>query len=49
MEQYREYISGGYTWRDGVRNGEFVWDRIIGPLGWGGVEDVDWENVSSIV
>jgi hypothetical protein len=45
--QYQEYTDGVDTFRDGVRNGKWVIDVVIGPLGFGvgAVENVDWENI----
>jgi hypothetical protein len=46
--QYLIYTDGVDTWRKGVRSGEFVYDKVIGPLGFGvgSVENVDWEKVN---
>lgn len=46
--QYQIYTDGVEIFRDGVRNGAFVIDVVIGPLGFGvgAVEGVDWENLA---
>ena len=46
--QYRVYTVGTYTYRDGVRSGKFVIDKALTALGFDGVENVDWENISEI-
>ncbi len=48
MEQYRVYTDGVSTYRDGVRDGAYVIDKAITSTGFGGIENVDWENVRSI-
>ena len=45
--QYRYYTDGVGTYRDGVRNGMFVVDKELTPLGFDGVEDTDWENIET--
>ena len=46
--QYRTYTDGIDTFRDGVRDGSYVIDKVIGPLGFAGTEGVDWENIWSV-
>jgi|WetSurSiteA1Bulk_404760.scaffolds.fasta_scaffold161782_2 hypothetical protein len=46
--QYQEYTDGISTWRDGVRSGDFVVDIELTPTGFAGLENIDWENVSTI-
>lgn len=43
--QYRVFTSGGYTFREGVRSGEFVLDQEITPTGFSGTENYDWANI----
>jgi hypothetical protein len=49
-EQYREYTDPitGDIYRDGVRDGKYVIDKVLTAAGFSGVEDTDWENISEI-
>ena len=47
-EQYLIYGDEYRLWRKGVRDGEFVLDKIITPTGFDGIEDTDWENIKSV-
>lgn len=47
MAQYVTYTDGTSTFRDGVRNGAYVIDKTITPLGFAGVENTDWINVET--
>jgi len=47
--QYVYYDDGVDYWRKGVRDGYFVLDKVIGPLGFYGVEGVGWENVKQVM
>jgi len=46
--QYVYYDNGVAYWRKGVRNGAFVLDKTLTPIGFMGIEDIDWECVKSI-
>lgn len=43
---YIEYTDAVDIFREGVRSGNFVTDKTLSPVGFGGIEDTDWENVS---
>lgn len=48
MEQYVIYYENGIaTFRDGVRDGNFIIDRIIdgSTLGFSGIQNTDWECI----
>jgi hypothetical protein len=47
--QYIEYTDGVDTYRDGVRNGNWVVDVELTPTGFAGDEDTDWENIEEII
>lgn len=49
MVQYVEYTDGIDTFRDGVRNGAYVIDKKLTPLGFNGIEDTDWECIYIVV
>jgi hypothetical protein len=42
---YSYYDDGVAIWRKGCRNGYFMLDHALTPLGFGGFETADWENV----
>jgi|WetSurSiteA1Bulk_404760.scaffolds.fasta_scaffold00681_7 hypothetical protein len=44
MPQYTEYTFAGNYWRDGVRSENWVLDVALTPLGFDGIEDIDWTN-----
>ncbi len=46
--QYVYYDDGIALWRKGVRDGCFVWDKALTPVGFNGIEDTDWENVRTL-
>ena len=46
--QYVYYNDGTANWRKGVRDGVYVIDKALNPIGFSGMEDLDWENVYSI-
>ena len=46
--QYIYYDDGTAYWRKGVRDGIYVIDHTLNPIGFLGSEDIDWENVYSI-
>lgn len=48
MTQYVTYTDGVDTFRDGVRDGTYVIDKALTPLGFGGTEGIDWENVEAV-
>lgn len=50
MAQYGTYTDGTFNYRDGVRNGEYVIDVALTPLGFdpGGVENTDWKNLFNL-
>jgi len=43
--QYQEYTDGIDTFRDGVRNGSYVIDKALDPIGFSGLINVNWENI----
>jgi hypothetical protein len=43
--QYQEYTDGVDTFRDGVRNGSYVIDKVLDATGFLGVENINWENI----
>lgn len=49
MAQYVEYTDGINTVRDGVRDGEYVLDYIITPLGFAGTKGIDWDETGHAV
>ena len=44
--QYRYWSYGGASWREGVRDGNFMRDKTLTATGWSGTEDTDWRNVN---
>ena len=50
MEQYNIYTDPitGAIWRDGVRSGLYIIDKVLTATGFAGTENVDWENVFSL-
>lgn len=47
--QYSTWTSGGISFRQGIRDGEFVLDQTITETGFSGTEDVDWACIKSEV
>ncbi|HPS39868.1 MAG TPA: hypothetical protein PL124_10680 [Candidatus Cloacimonadota bacterium] len=47
--QYTIWTSGAYSFRQGIRGGEFVLDQTITVTGFAGTENIDWANIRSEV
>jgi hypothetical protein len=47
MPTYRYYTDGGDQYREGVRGGQYVLDKLLPGGSWTGVEGVDWENLET--
>ena len=44
-----EYLSDGAgTYREGVRNGQWVIDKLLTGIGFAGVQNTDWTNVLTV-
>lgn len=46
-DSYTTFTGSSYSYRMGVRSNVFVIDKTITSVGFGGVEDTDWENIIS--
>lgn len=46
--QYVSYVDGAVSVRKGVRDGNFVIDITLTPLGFAGVENTDWQNLKIV-
>lgn len=47
MAQYRIYKDLISTYRIGVRDESFVFDKTLTATGFDGTENADWENLTS--
>jgi hypothetical protein len=45
---YNYYNMGAFSYRDGIRAGAYVIDKLLTTIGWGGVENTDWTNILTI-
>lgn len=45
--QYKYFTDGITKMRDGIRDGNYVIDLALTPMGFTGTENVDWENLVS--
>jgi len=45
---YNYYNTGAFSYRDGIRNGMYVIDRLLTVIGWGGIENTDWTNIFAL-
>lgn len=44
---YRYYNDGTGYYREGVRDGKYVLDKLLPGGSWSGAEDVGWENLET--
>ena len=49
IPQYYLVTDGSTIYRKGVRNQAFVIDIALTALGFGGIEDIDWQNLQTII
>ena len=47
--QYDYYSDGTAIWRKGIRGGAYCIDKALTPMGFDGVENVDWVNVETLM
>ena len=45
---YNYYNTGAFSYRDGLRGGKYVIDKILTTTGWAGIENTDWTNIFTI-
>jgi hypothetical protein len=44
---YTTYSDGTATYREGIRNGRWIVDKVLTSTGFAGVENTDWTCIYS--
>ena len=48
INKYKVFTLGFMSVRKGIRDGEFVIDKTLTTIGFTGIENIDWENISGM-